>query len=226
MAFPYQEGESMTFPRMAGRIIGAIFGLIGIAAAVLTTNYVFENRTTPPHILQTPESATKCTELLMGNICDGAFSDASSYLYGTPNLELEDKPEDAVGQILWDAYLGSMEYEFLGQCYATENGMARDVRFTCLDVSSVTDNLGPIAQELFYARLENTEDQTLIYDEHNNYREEFIQEVLVSAVTQSLKDNAQYTQSTVTLQLSYHRGQWLVVPDNAFMTTVFGEITG
>lgn len=216
----------MAFFRKTSHIVSAVFGLVGIAIAALTLNYALSNLTAPAQILQTPDSANQCTELLMRNICDGAFSEASNYLYGVPNLELDQAPEDAVGRIIWGAYLSSMEYEFLGECYATQNGLARDVRFTSLDISFVTDSLAPIAQEIFYARLENAQDQTLIYDEHNNYRDEFIQEVIVDAAEQSLKDNARYTETTVTLRLDYHRGQWLVVPDNTFMNTVFGEITG
>ena len=208
------------------RIGSLLFGLLGIAAAVLTIRYVSFHLNDPPKILDAPESAAACTDALMDNICQGNFEVISQYLYGSPNLQLSNSSEDTVQKILWDAYLESTSYEFLGDCYATESGLARDLHFTCLDISSVTDELRTIAQEIFYTRLENAEDQAMIYDEHNNYREDFIQEVVVAAVEQSLAENARFRESTIALQLSYYQGQWLVVVNPEFMDAIWGDIAG
>lgn len=216
----------MSSPRNAFSIKALLLWLLGIAAAALTTLYALTNLNAPPKILQAPQSADACTETLMQQLCQGEFDALGQYLYGSPELGLGQEPEDAVGKLLWDAWLESLSYEFDGQCYATENGLARDMRFSCLDVSAVFDSLGPIAQEIFSARLDSTEDQDLVYDAQNGYREDFIQSVIEEAVQRALAENAALQETSVSVQLAYDRGRWLVVADTNFLNTVFGGITG
>lgn len=202
------------------------FWLLGLALAALTALYVLCNFNGTPVLLKAPASAAQCTDSLMERIALGEYTEASQYLYAAPDLGLAQEPEDAVSKLIWDAWQESISYEFTSACYATQSGLARDLRFSCLDVDAVTESLAPIAQEIFQARLDTTEDQNLIYNDQNDYREDFIQSIIDEAVKQALKENTKVQESNVSLQLAYHQGRWLVVADNTFINTVFGEIIG
>lgn len=200
--------------------------LLGIAAAALITVYALTNLNAPPKILRSPQSADICTDALMEQLCQGEFDSLGQYLYGSPDLGLGQEPEDTVGSMVWEAWLQSLSYEFDGRCYATQAGLARDLRFTCLDVSAVIDSLEVIAQEVFSERLDSIEDQDLIYDAQNSYREDFIQSIIEESVQRALAEHSALQESAVSVQLAYDRGQWLVVADTNFLNAVFGEITG
>ena len=216
----------MTKSHIASRMHVFLFAFVGVLIAALSLFFSLTRLSAPPVVLLAPQAASDCTDALMDNICQGNFEEASSLLYGSPDLELDRAPADAVGVLLWDAYVDSTSYEFLGDCYASGTSLARDVRFVCLDIGSVTDTLGPLAQQIFQDKVDNAEDTSLVYDSENNYREDFIAEVMCAAVEQSLKENARYTETTLTLQLAYYQGQWLVVADQTFLNTVFGGING
>ena len=216
----------MSSPRTVFSFKALLFWLLGIAAAAFMTLYALTSLNAPPKILLHPQAADDCTDALMEQLCQGEFDTLGQYLYGSPDLGLAPEPEDTVGKLIWDTWQDSLSYEFTGPCYATENGLARDLRFSCLDVSAVTDSLGSIAQEVFSARLDSTEDQDLIYDDQNSYREDFIQSVIEEAVRLALENNSGTKETVIPLQLAYHQGKWLVVADNNFLNTVFGEITG
>jgi hypothetical protein len=220
------EGETMQSSRSASYVKSLPFWLLGFALAALTTLYSLSNINGTPVILKTPASAAQCTDALMERIALGEFTDASQYLYAAPDLGLAEEPEDTVGKLIWDAWQDSISYEFTSACYATGSGLARDLRFSCLDVDAVTESLAPIAQEIFHTRLDTTEDQNLIYNAQNNYREDFIQSVIDEAVKRALKENTTLQESNISLQLAYDRGRWLVVADNTFLNTVFGEVIG
>ena len=120
----------------------------------------------------------------------------------------------------------SLEYEFNGDFYATDTGIARDVTITSLELASVTENLGSRSQELLARRVEKAEDVSQIYDENNEYREDFVMTVLFDAAYQSLKEDARMTRQRVTLNLVFRQGEWWVLPDSALLSAISGGTAG
>ena len=200
-----------------------LFGVLSAAASVAVTICFLDS---PPILLGTPQVASARVEELMDNICLGKFDDAEQLLYGSPDLEVDFPHADVVGDLLWDTYLDSVSYELLGECCATETGLAQQVRFVSLDISAVTDAIAPLAREMLLSRLENTRDSSIIYDENQNYRDDFISDILSFAAQQVLEDNIQYKENSFVLQMIYNKGEWLVIPDSVFLSAVFGGISG
>lgn len=208
------------------KFFSGIFGLLGIlllAAAVLVSLSALQ---ASPVLLDAPEAALARSEAMMEAVAQGDFTQAGQLMLGQPNLGADREPADPVGKMIWELFVGSIRYEFTGDCYATDSGIARDAVIETLDISSVTASLRDRSQKLLNQRVSQAEDVSQIYDEKGDYREDFVMEVLQEAVSQSLAEDAVYTQRQVTMNLRYQDGQWWVLPEQPLLTAIFGSIAG
>jgi hypothetical protein len=161
---------------------------------------------------------------IMDAVAEGDYEEASQSIYGTPDLGVGREAADHVGILIWDAFEGSVTYELLGECYTTDQGLAQDVTITCLDIASVTTNLKERSQTLLEQRVAEAADVSEIYDENNDYREDFVMEVLHDAVVDALEEDARNMTMELTVNLSYRDGKWWVVADEALLNAISGGI--
>lgn len=208
------------------KLFAALFALAGLALGCFTGWLGFTYRNAEPVLLEQPEAASQTAQKLLDSVCAGDYTAAQALLYGTPELGVDRDAADHVGQVLWDAFVGSLSYEFMDEYYATDSGLARDIRITGLDMSSVTASLRERAQALLKERVENATDVSQIYDENNEYREDFAMEVLCDAMEQAMAEDARYISWDVTLNLVYRDGQWWIMPDDALLEAISGGIVG
>lgn len=205
------------------RIFLGILGALTAASAVWLT-VCFQGRL--PVLLSVPEEACSTVEQTLEALCSGDGSGGANWLYGRPDLGTDVQPEATVNQLIWQAYRSSLDYQMVGQMYATDQGLAQDVKIISMELPAVTRNLGQRARQLLQQRVESAEDASEIYDAGHGYRESVVAEVLEEAVRQALEEDVRYTYQIVTLQLVWQEGRWWVMPDNALLNAVFGGITG
>ena len=67
-------------------------------------------------------------------------------------------------------------------------------------------------------------DVSEIYDENNEYREDFVMSVLKDAVADALEEDAKKMTVELTVNLSYQNGKWWVVADEALLDAISGGI--
>lgn len=208
------------------KILSVLFAALGaaLAAGALTTCLGALNA--EPVLLKAPEAALETAQTVMDAVCRGDYEAAGGMMYGSPDLGASREPADEVGVLLWDAFVDSISYELTGECYATDSGVAQDVRVTSLDLSSVTAVLRERAQTLLTQRVEDAEDAEQVYDENGDYREDFVMDVLYDAAVQALEEDAAYSQRDITLNLVCRQGQWWVVPDQALLSAISGGVAG
>lgn len=202
----------------------AIFGVVAVVLAATTVRICFENRDSIPVLVSVPKNASERLSQTFDSICSGNYSDAEELIYGHPSLGVDREPEDEVSRMIWNAFVDSLDYELVGECYATEDGLAQDVTFHSLDISSVTVNLRERSRTLLELWVEEAEDMTLIYDENHEYREDIVMEALKQAARQALMEDAKYQTDTITVSLIFREGQWWVVSDDAFLEAISGRI--
>lgn len=208
------------------KLFSGIFGLLGgllLAATVFLSFYALD---ASPMLLTAPEDALTQSEAMMAAVARGDFADAAARMQGQPDLGADREPADEVGKMIWTAFLESIRYEFAGECYATDSGVARDVTVETLDISGVTASLRQRSQTLLNQRVAAAEDVEQIYDENGDYREDFVMEVLHDAARQALEEDAVSVSRELTLNLVYGQGQWWVVPDAALLAAISGGIGG
>lgn len=204
--------------------IGAMLCLAGLAVAAGTVWIGMEYKEAIPILLKPAEGAQNRAETLLEAVCDGDYTTAGSMIMGNPNLGVDREAADPAGVLIWKALTESMSYELVGDCYTTESGLAQSVRVSYLDLSSVTKDLRTRAQTLLENRVQNAEDITDVYDENNEYREDFVMEVLYNAVEEALQQDAQEISMEFTMNMVYRDGEWWVVSDSTLLKAISGGI--
>ena len=199
----------------------AIAGIVAAAAAVyIGINY--HDKT--PILLAKPEAATAQLTQMMDSVCTGDFAAASSYMLGTPSLGADSAPEDSLSQMLWDAWKHSMTYELIGDCHTTDSGLAQDIAVTYLDIDSVTAGLREDSEALMAQRVAEAEDVSEIYDANNEYRQDFVMDILCDTAEKALQEKAQYSTVTVTVNMTFQEGQWWVLAEEPLLHAISGGI--
>lgn len=206
------------------RIFAVILGIAGLLVMLGTAVLCFVSLDAPARVLSTPAGARECSEALMEALETGDYAAAGKYLYGQPDLGVNAQPSGEAAAAVWQAFRDSFSYEFIGECYVSGSGMARDVQVTALEVSSVTETLSTRAHDLLTARVEAAEEMSELYDVENNFRADLIAEVMEEALTQALAEDALLVTREVTLSLIYRDGQWWVVPDTALLLAISGGV--
>lgn len=206
------------------RIFSAVFAAIGTVLMVGTLVLCLISLDAPVKLQKVPAEAERRCEEMMDALAQGDFSAASAVMYGQPDLGSDSVPGEEAGAKVWEAFCGSISYEFTGECYALDSGIYRDASITALDIASVTENLSVYAHTLLTQRVEAAEDMAELYDDNNNFREELISQVLREALDQALREDAAMVTRDVTLKLIQRDGQWWVVPDQALLQTISGGL--
>ena len=211
---------SVVFSTVLSVLFFAVGGVAAAAAGWLGANYA----NAQPIMLAPPESAKACLVSMLDAVCEGDYQEASCHILGTPDLGVDSGPENQVGVLLWDSLVQSMEYQLEGDCYTTDEGLAQDIVITCLDLTSITENLRDRSQALMEQRVAEAEDTSELYDENNEYREDFVLSVLADTVQEALDQDAKTITVSLTVNLKYQNDQWWVVADSALLDAISGGI--
>ena len=206
------------------KIIAALFGVAGVCAAALCVHLAFENRNAIPVLVEQPESAREQVEIMMEAVSRNDYAAASEVIQGNPVFGADRAPADAVSGLIWDAFVESVSYELVGDLYATDSGVAQNIKVITLDMGSVTANLKERSEELLEQRVADAEDPDEVYDENNEYREDFVMQVLYDAAVEALKADAKMMEHEVTINMIYENGAWLIVPDSSLLNAISGGV--
>lgn len=206
------------------KVMGALFGAAGVCAAVLCVSLAFQKMDASPVLVEQPESAREQVAVLMEAVSNNDYAAASAVLQGNPVFGADREPADAVSGLIWDAFVESVSYELVGDLYATDSGVAQNITITALDMNSVTVNLKERSETLLEQRVEEAEDPDEVYDENNEYREDFVMQVLYDAAEQALKEDAKLVTSEVAIYMTYENGQWWIVADSALLSAITGGV--
>ena len=206
------------------KVMGALFGAAGVCAAALCVSLAFQKMDASPVLVEQPESAREQVAVLMEAVSNNDYAAASAVLQGNPVFGADREPADAVSGMIWDAFVESVSYELVGELYATDSGVAQNITITALDMNSVTVNLKERSETLLEQRVEEAEDPDEVYDENNEYREDFVMQVLYDAAEQALKEDAKLVTSEVAIYMTYENGQWWIVADSALLSAITGGV--
>ena len=206
------------------KLFAGIFGLMGLALALACVWLSLNFREASPVLLAPADAAQKTTQAMMEEVCSGDYKAASARILGNPDFGFDKFPEDPVEAIVWNRFMGSFSYELLGDCYATESGVAQKIRLTYLNLDSVTQNLRERTQTLMEERIEAATDMDQIYDENHEFIEAFVMQALRDAAQTAVHEDAEETFVEFTANLIYREGQWWILPDAALMAALSGGI--
>ena len=209
---------------MIKKILSLIFVIIGVAAAAAAVNLSLTNKNADPVLLVPPEEAKLQVVGLMDAVCSGDFTTASTYLHGQPALGVDREASDPVGVLIWKAFCDSMSYELVGDCYGTEEGLAQNVKLSCMDITSVTAVLKDRSQSMLEKRVDEAENLEEVYDDNLQYREDFVMSVLYDAAAAALKEDAKTITMDLTVNMIFQDGTWWIIADRNLLDAISGGI--
>lgn len=224
MGLDKSKGETMRMKKRKIGFFSGIFGLTGMFLALVCVFAALLNINASPVLLRQPQSAMDQVTTMLDALCEGDFASVSGCLYGTPDLGLDREAEDPVGRLFWDALAQSFSYEMGEKFHATDSGISLNVTVRAMDLSSVTANLGDRARVMMEQRIAEAEDTDDIYDENNDFREEFVMDSLYRAAQEALEQDARQTSWELTLNLVYENGQWWIMPEQDLLRAISGGV--
>jgi hypothetical protein len=204
---------------MVRKIIGALFVLLALGLGAAGTQLALTNLEADPILLEVPEEARAQALDLLDAMCSGDYAAVSQRLYGQPDLGMNRKPADDVGELFFDAYAKSLRYELIRDCYATADGVALDVRITALDIGAVLPLLRQQAQDLLEQRVEEAEDVSQVYNENGEYLESLVEEVLRTSAAQVLQRGSDVS-TELTMECVFKDGQWWILPEDTLLDII------
>ena len=206
------------------KFFAGLFAMIGICVAVSALWLSVYARDAAPAIVETPEAALEQVENMMEAFCSGDYVAAEGYMYGNPDMGMDREAADSVGVQIWAAFESSMTYELVGECYATDSGLTQKIQVTTLDIGAVTDYLEAHARDNIEAQAKAAEHYDDVFDENDEYREEFIRRVLDETTQAALKQTDATVTTEVTLNLVWSEGKWWIVSNETLLRAISGGI--
>ena len=200
--------------------LSLIFAVLGCGLLVGSSLLCLTSLNAKAIMVEMPTAAQECSENLMTSLQDGDFTAASDYLYGQVDLGVSQEPKDPTTKFIWEAFEESITYEFIGDCYATTTGVARDVWITTLDPASFNQNLTQRVEEKAEA------EGIAIYDDEGKVQQDALDMVLMDVLADILENDATTRTQKVRLNLVFQNGQWWVVPDAALLQAISGGVAG
>lgn len=207
-------------------IFSAIFAVLALAVAAFAVYLCFDRVDASPVLLTPAENAQSQAVRFLDAVCCGSYSDGEELLLGKPALGVDRPADEAVGVLVWDAFVDSLSYELKGECYVTDSGVAQDVELTCLDINATMIRLRQRSQAILAQLRQRAEDVSDLYDRDNNYREDVVMQVVYDAAQEALQEDAKTLTTTLTLNMIYLDGQWWIVPDDGLIRAISGGMAG
>ena len=219
-----RQGTQMNTKKRKTGLLSGIFFFLGVGFALLGMILALTKTKAEPVLVEQPQAAMERVQTMLDALCEGDYDTVTGCLYGTPVLGLDREPQDAVGRLFWQALTDSYTYELQGDFYATDSGVAVNATITALDLNSVTVNLRQRAQDLLEERIDQAEDTSEIYDNNNEYREDFVMGALYDAALAALEEDAGTVSWELTLNLVYKDGHWWIMPEQTLLHAISGGV--
>lgn len=179
-----------------------------------------------PQLLADPEPIRSAAVQVLDTIHSGEFGQLRELLSGSPKLGTFPEKDNTPQSMLWYAYLDSLTYEVSREPVLSDSGAEITAAITCLDIRAAMDKLPQAAQTLLEAKAQDTFEESEIYDENHNLREDLTAQLLQQAAADLLADAPQTMEQEITLQLVRANGQWQVTPGDALTKLLSGFVTG
>ena len=104
------------------RFFANVFAVIGTVLLIGSIGFFLMNRNADVRVLELPQQAVACSDAFAQTLNQGDLEAAAKLMYGQPDLGVSAVPQDPESAAVWEAFLGSISFEFTGKCYAEQAG--------------------------------------------------------------------------------------------------------
>lgn len=202
-----------------------VLTVLGLVLVLLTGALAFAARTLPVTLLSQPLEAEQAAQTLVDALNQGDLSQARLILYGQPALADHPEFDNPFLTTVWNVYLGSLECQLEGKCYASDSGLYQDLTVEALDIQSALPEVESHYLALLPLRAASEAAET-VYNDDGSYRETFVLSVLDAAAQEVLDQGYTTTSRTIALTLVYREDSWWILPQEGLMDILSGGFAG
>ena len=204
------------------RFFSVIFAVLGCVLLVGSMLLCLISRNDQVHVLEVPKGAVDCSDTFAGLLKGGDLAAAEKMIYGQPDLGLGKSISDPETAMVWDAFRSEISFSYTGKCYAVENGFARDATITTADITAALQKLPEYTQQLIDRKIASAARLEDIYDEDGHFHQELADQILQSALNQTMTQDVEMVSRDVTIKLVNRDGGWWVMPDQTLLQAISG----
>lgn len=202
--------------------LSAVPAVLSVAAVTLAAVFCILADTKGTLFLKTDSSPEDCVACFFDNLTDGNYEEAYSCLKDYSSLGLEVPAEDGSSQKIREALQSSYSYALVGECERRDLTAVQTVRFSYLDIASMTEDLQQEVGRSAAGLVERLPARE-IYGEDGSYLPEFTDAAYADAVDTVLADCEKYrTETVLNVNVICSEGQWKMEVPSVLLTALCG----
>lgn len=153
---------------------------------------------------------------------EGSYQECDQYLADNVSFAVKDTSEYDFLDALVALETENLEYEFIGDTSYKGVIASQEVKITTIDINKMTEYMKANVSDTVYQYLVNEGEKT--FDKENP---EHISGAIKLAMNDFLENvsDKDLAVSTITVNLKYEDGKWLIQADEQLISAVFGETT-
>lgn len=196
----------------------------GICSAVLAFVIILLSifcRNASPLVLGGVSRASRQVNAML---CDVKTLDASvisSYFTEGTDLERMYSLDNPVANALTKKVWESLEFEISGNAYGADSALAVDVTIRAVDAGKTLESAKAQVRPLVNEKVRLAQNLDAIMGEDGQYREDFLNTVLLEALSDALKKPVMGEQS-ITVYVRKNGGRWEILPEDSLINVLSG----
>lgn len=206
---------------MAKKMASVGFGICAAGLALAVVLLCIFCRNASPLVFG---GTAKATRQVSRMLCDVSTLDASavaSYFPEGTDLErmysLDNPVADALTCKVWQ----TLSFEILSSAGGADSALAVDVKLRAMDAGKTLESAKAQVRPLVSEKVKQAESLDAIFDADNQYKEEFLNAVLLEALADALK-NPEMREETITVYVRKAGGRWEILPEDSLINALSG----
>ncbi len=206
---------------MARKRVAVGFGICAAALALAVVMLCVFCRNASPLVFGGTRKATRQVSKLLSDVNTADVEVLTSYFPEDTDLErmysLNNPVADALTREVWK----SLSFEIEREAYGADSALAVDVKLRAMDAGKTLEKAKEKVRPLVSEKVKKAESLDAIFDADNQYKEEFLNAVLLEALDDALK-NPEMREQTITVYVRKESGRWEILPEDSFINVLSG----
>lgn len=197
------------------------FGICAAGLALAVVLLCIFCRNASPLVFGGTAKATRQVSRMLSEVSSmDASRIAASFPEGT-DLERMYSLDNPVANALTRKVWQSLSFEIQGSAHGADSALAVDVKLQAMDAGKALESAKEKVRPLVSEKVKKAESLDDIFDEDNQYKEEFLNAVLLEALADVL-EHPEMREETITVYVRKNGGRWEILPEDSLINALSG----
>lgn len=198
-----------------------LFGVLALVLAVLTVVLSFTGRKAAPIVVGGTARAKARVIQFLEDVPTADAGVISGYFPAGTDLDNMFILDNPVSRKLCTAVWQSLRYENPGEVRGDTASLSMEVTVQAMDAAAVLESAKALVRPMVEKKVSTAASLDSIYDADNHYREEFLNQVLLEALDEVLKEAACREQN-LTIYIRRSDSGWEILPEDSLINVLSG----